>query len=120
MPRWPLSIASQPRSTTTKRSTLLANAMNLSLSIEQQLLRDSARRWAADHYDGASRARRTAAGTAIDRALWSEMADLGWLATSLCEADGGLGGDPADFGVVAESLGEVLGLEPFVACGVVG
>ena len=52
------------------------------------------------------------AGRALDRALWEEMAALGWLALAIPEALGGLGQTVAHLGVLYEELGRVLATVP--------
>lgn len=94
--------------------------MNLRYSDEQVMLSDSARRLLADRVDFTTRAAVLASEAGFDRALWREMAEMGWLAVPLPERDGGLGGDPADIGVIAEALGEVLAVEPFLTSAVLG
>ena len=48
----------------------------------------------------------------IDRAIWHEMAELGWLAVTLPEQYGGLGLSPAEMAVITEELGGSLAPEP--------
>jgi len=80
--------------------------MNLQLTLEQQMLRDSAVRWVSE------RTAAGASGTAATR--WREMADLGWLAMTLPEADGGLGQGLADACVLAEAFGAGPIAEPYL------
>lgn len=94
--------------------------MNLRYNDEQVMLSDSARRLLADRVDFTTRAAVLAGEAGFDRALWREMAEMGWLAVPLPERDGGLGGDPADIGVIAEAMGEVLAVEPFLTSAVLG
>lgn len=81
--------------------------MNLQLTLEQQMLRDSALRWVGE---------KTAAGeaAAAPGARWREMADLGWLGMTVPEADGGLGQGLADACVLAEALGTGPVAEPYI------
>jgi alkylation response protein AidB-like acyl-CoA dehydrogenase len=53
-----------------------------------------------------------------DRAVWRQMADLGWLGVSIPEAYGGMGLGLAETAVVAEGLGRALAPEPYTACAV--
>lgn len=78
--------------------------MDLSLTEEQSLLRDSARRFLADQAK--------AAGT---RSLWPDFAELGWLALTLPDADGGMAPAPVETALIAEELGRHLVVEPWVA-----
>jgi alkylation response protein AidB-like acyl-CoA dehydrogenase len=88
--------------------------MDLELSNEQRLLRDSAERFASQRYDTAQRRMSLACEGRWSREIWREIADLGWLAVGVPEADGGLGGGPVEIGLVAEALGRALALEPWL------
>ena len=95
--------------------------MDLSLSEEQQLLRDSAARVVRDH-GGVERRRALRQHTlGYDPALWQEFAALGWLALPFAEADGGLGGSVQDLAILMEQMGRGLIASPFlpaiVVCG---
>ena len=72
---------------------------------EQQMLRDSVRRWARtlDVTQGAAFA-----------STWKHLAEMGWLAAGLPEAAGGLGGSVYDTAIIAEELGAGLVRAPFV------
>jgi len=89
--------------------------MDFSFSEEQVLLRDSATRFGQDHYAFPAWRKRAAAGQGFDRGHWREMADLGWLALTASEADGGLGGSAVDVMVLMEVFGRFLMLEPYVS-----
>jgi alkylation response protein AidB-like acyl-CoA dehydrogenase len=88
--------------------------MNLQLTSEQQMLRESAVRWVAE------RGRPAHAGEAQPPAgeRWREMADMGWLAMTLPERDGGLGQGVAETCVLAEALGAGPVVEPFLPAAV--
>ena len=85
--------------------------MNLQLTSEQQMLRESAVRWVAE------RGRPAHAGEAPPPAgeRWREMADMGWVAMTLPERDGGLGQGLAEACVLAEALGAGPVVEPYLA-----
>jgi alkylation response protein AidB-like acyl-CoA dehydrogenase len=53
-----------------------------------------------------------------DRAVWRQMAELGWLGISIPEAYGGMGLGLTEAAIVAEGLGRALAPEPYTACGV--
>ncbi|MDB5902159.1 MAG: hypothetical protein JWM26_1037 [Betaproteobacteria bacterium] len=53
-----------------------------------------------------------------DRAVWRQMAELGWLGISIPEAYGGMGLGLAETAIVAEGLGRALAPEPYTACAV--
>ena len=50
----------------------------------------------------------------FDSSIWRDMAELGWLATPLDEAQGGLSLGAAGVAVIAKALGEVAAPEPFI------
>lgn len=56
----------------------------------------------------------------VTLALWSQMAELGLLAISFAEDDGGLGGSAADLCIVARQLGKTPGELPFMGSLVLG
>ncbi|MFM7783703.1 MAG: acyl-CoA dehydrogenase family protein [Gammaproteobacteria bacterium] len=95
--------------------------MDLSFSQEQLLLRDTAERVVRDR-GGVERRRRLRDGArGFDPALWSEFAELGWLALPFAEADGGLGGGCQDLAILMEQMGRGLVQSPYldtvVSCG---
>src|SRR5262245_35393216 len=53
-----------------------------------------------------------------DRAVWKQMADLGWLGILVPERYGGLGLGLAEMAIVAHGLARVLAPEPLTACAV--
>lgn len=80
---------------------------------EAQLLADMAQRFVAEHYSLPKRAKMPEAPVNEAPALWSAMADLGWLAAPLPESVGGLGMTPARLVPFLEALGAGLVLEPY-------
>lgn len=92
-----------------------------SIDIEmQQMLTDSARRWAERACTADQRALVSNHATGCPADRWRELAELGWLGIALPEADGGLGAGLPELCMVAEQLGRALLVEPFVASGVLG
>lgn len=87
--------------------------MDFSYSDEQQMLRDSVDRYGAEHWDPADRLKILAAGPEDARRRWAEMAELGWLMLPIAEADGGLGGGPAEVMAVMEGIGRHLMAVPY-------
>ncbi|MEN9314046.1 MAG: hypothetical protein RIS35_439, partial [Pseudomonadota bacterium] len=83
--------------------------MNLQLTSEQQMLRESAVRWVAERGRPAH-----GVAPAEPASRWREMADMGWLGITLPEAHGGLGQGAAEACVLAEALGAGPVAEPFV------
>ena len=88
--------------------------MNLTLSIEQNQLRDSVARFVADHGVHGALAGEAASGTDFRRDLWKNMAELGWLGAGLSEEEGGFGGGPVETMIVIEEIGRGLMPEPFL------
>ncbi|MCC7259353.1 MAG: acyl-CoA dehydrogenase family protein [Gammaproteobacteria bacterium] len=84
--------------------------MNLQLTSEQQMLRESAARWVAER----GRPAQGAVTVGPVGARWREMADMGWLAMTLPERDGGLGQGVAEACVLAEALGAGPVVEPYL------
>ncbi|ODT88317.1 acyl-CoA dehydrogenase family protein [Phenylobacterium sp. SCN 70-31] len=87
--------------------------MNLSLTEEQLLLRDSARRFLREQYSFDVRRQRLG-DRGMGGELWTQFANMGWLAMSLDEELGGSGAGPVEIALLCEELGRVLALEPFV------
>lgn len=81
--------------------------MDFRLSPEQEMLRDGARRFVADHLNLETRAG--------DRpSHWAGMAELGWLMLPVPQDCDGLGGGIDDILILAEEMGRGLALEPFL------
>jgi pimeloyl-CoA dehydrogenase small subunit len=88
--------------------------MDFELSEEQQLLKQTAERFVADHCS--FQQRRTQQGdTGWSPSVWCTLADLGLLALPFAEADGGLGLGPVETMIVMEAFGTGLLLEPYFA-----
>ncbi|QNE32299.1 pimeloyl-CoA dehydrogenase small subunit [Sphingomonas sp. NBWT7] len=88
--------------------------MDLSLSDEQAMLRDTLKRYLAQHHAfDPHRTRDTAA-------LWHALGrDLGVLGATLPTEAGGLGGGAVEAMVVADALGEALASVPYIETAVV-
>lgn len=86
----------------------------------QQMLADSARRWAERACTKEQRAIASTHATGCPPDRWRELAELGWLGIALPEADGGLGAGLPELCLLAEQLGRALLVEPFVACAALG
>ena len=80
--------------------------MNFSLSDEQQMLADSARRFVQGGYQ--------------TETLWRQFAELGWLALPFDEDDGGLGAGLVETMVLLEELGRGGVTTPYLATVVFG
>ncbi|WP_454915673.1 acyl-CoA dehydrogenase family protein [Xanthobacter sediminis] len=95
--------------------------MDFDLTDEQSLLKDTARRWAADTYstiEQLTAARAEPLG--FPEAKWAELAELGLLGLPFAEGDGGFGGGPVETQVVTEALGRALAPEPYLASVILG
>ncbi len=82
------------------------------------LLRDAANAFFADKAGGARLRGWVGRPRPVDRALWAEMAALGWTGLLLPEALGGSGLSLAEAGVLTEAAGQHLLAEPLIASAV--
>jgi alkylation response protein AidB-like acyl-CoA dehydrogenase len=94
--------------------------MDFDLSEEQNILKDSISRLLSDKYSFEKRMRYQQSAKGWSEALWADYAEMGLLAMSFAEEDGGLGGSDVDRMVVSEALGKALILEPYFATVVLG
>ena len=86
--------------------------MDFDFSDDQEMLRDSVRKWVDKGYDF-ERHRAIVKSGGFSREAWSEIAGLGLTGLFVPEAQGGMGFGPVDAMVVMEELGRGLVLEPF-------
>ncbi|HTO68371.1 MAG TPA: acyl-CoA dehydrogenase [Myxococcota bacterium] len=91
--------------------------MSLALSEEQELLRNTAREFIAEHspVKELRRLRDTNDPVGFSRELWGQMAELGWAGIVLPEEYGGADLGWAELGVVLEECGRTLAATPFVS-----
>lgn len=89
--------------------------MHLSLSEEQQLLKDSVGRFVEENYSVERLRRLRDSVENLDRERWGQFAELGWLALPFSEEDGGFGGTAIDMMVLMEQLGRGPVTEPYLA-----
>ncbi len=96
--------------------------MALALNEEQQLLKDTAREFLAEHAPvGALRKLRDEGDeTGYSSALWQQMSELGWAGIVLPEAYGGLDFGYQGLGAVIEESGRTLTASPLFASVVLG
>lgn len=96
--------------------------MELRLSGDQQLFRDTCRR-ALEQYAPVTRVREIIDGSVgFDRSVWSKGGELGWYATLVPEEHGGgsvSGEGLVDLCIIAEELGRYLHPGPFLATNIV-
>ena len=91
--------------------------MNLALSEDQELIARSAADFAREKSPVARvRELRDARDpTGFSRALWKQMAELGWVGIPFPESHGGAGLGYAELALVMEELGRTLAPEPFLS-----
>ena len=94
--------------------------MDLTLSEEQRLLRESVDRFIAETYDADHRRRVAADPLGFSPEIWKKFAELGWLALPIDEAYGGLGGGAIETGILMEAFGRGLVTEPYLSTIVIG
>jgi alkylation response protein AidB-like acyl-CoA dehydrogenase len=94
--------------------------MDLNLSDEQRLLRESVDRFIAETYDADHRRKTASDPLGYSPAIWRQFAELGWLALPIAEQYGGLGAGPVETGIVMEAFGRGLVAEPYLATVVLG
>ncbi len=92
--------------------------MNFDFTDDQEMLRDSVRKWADKAYTF-ERRRGIVKGGGFSAEAWREIADLGLLGLQISEDQGGLGMGAVDAMVVMEELGRALVLEPYAAVALV-
>ena len=92
--------------------------MDFDFSDDQEMLRDSVRKWVDKGYTF-ERRRGIVAAVGYSKEAWKEMAELGLLGLYVSEANGGMGFGPVDAMVVMEELGRGIVMEPFAAVSLV-
>jgi alkylation response protein AidB-like acyl-CoA dehydrogenase len=90
------------------------------LTEEQRMLKESLERFRQHDYAFEKRKGLLAKLAAKDDPVWAQFAELGWLAATLPEEHGGLGGSHADLTLMMEQFGRGLVTSPFVPTVVVG
>jgi alkylation response protein AidB-like acyl-CoA dehydrogenase len=90
--------------------------MNLSWSEDQQLLMDSAQRFAARYYTPEVRLRSLGHNpvTHTSPDVWRDLAEFGWLGVIVPPEAGGFGGGALEVGILSEQAGRCLLLEPYL------
>ena len=94
--------------------------MDLTLSDEQRLLRESVDRFIAETYDADHRRREAGDPLGFSRKIWKQFAELGWLALPIDEDFGGLGAGAIETGILMEAFGRGLVAEPYLSTVVIG
>lgn len=80
------------------------------------MLHDAATDFIGGRYDKALLRRDSLRPRPVDRGLWREMGDMGWLGLGLPEASGGSGLGISGATTLAELFGRTLYAAPFVTC----
>jgi alkylation response protein AidB-like acyl-CoA dehydrogenase len=88
--------------------------VDFSFSDEQDLLRDSIRKYLSAKYDASARIRIVTSTEGYSRECWQEFAELGFLAASFAEEYGSIGGGAVETMIIMEECGRRLVIEPFV------
>jgi alkylation response protein AidB-like acyl-CoA dehydrogenase len=89
--------------------------MEFTFSEEQNLLRESVRKFVEDNYQLEPRLKLAGEGEGFSREHWKLFAELGWLAVPFSEDDGGIDGTAVETSVIMEEFGKGLVLEPYLA-----
>ncbi|MBZ0216100.1 MAG: acyl-CoA/acyl-ACP dehydrogenase, partial [Fimbriimonadaceae bacterium] len=89
--------------------------MDFSFFEEQEILRDSVRRFVRENYELEDRRKIMALKEGFSQDHWRRFAELGWLMLPFAEDDGGIGGGVVDTMIIMEEFGRGLVLEPYVA-----
>ena len=92
--------------------------MDFDFSDDQEMLRDSVRKWVDKAYTF-ERRRGIVKEGGFSKAAWKELAELGLLGLYVSEENGGMGFGPVDAMVVMEELGRGIVMEPFAAVSLV-
>lgn len=88
--------------------------MNFTLTDEQNMLADSAERYVRERYHFEARRAIAKSELGFSREHWNAFAEMGWLALTVPEDAGGLGGSAFDQSLLMEYLGGGLVVEPVV------
>ena len=94
--------------------------MDLTLSDEQRLLRESADRFVSETCTADHRRRIANDPLGFSAEIWKQFAELGWLALPIPEVYGGLGGGAIEIGILMEAFGRGLITEPYLSTVVIG
>ncbi|MBL9033612.1 MAG: acyl-CoA dehydrogenase family protein, partial [Rhodospirillaceae bacterium] len=94
--------------------------MIANLTEEQRLLQESLERFRQLDYTFEKRRAHLAKLGAQDDPAWAMLAEMGWLAATLPEEHGGLGGSNADLALLMEQFGRALLVSAFVPSVVLG
>lgn len=88
--------------------------MDIELTEDQELLRNSVQRLLRDEYDFDARTRVVGGEKGWSRAHWAKFAELGLLAAPFAEEYGGFGNGPLSTMIVMQEFGRHLVVEPYL------
>lgn len=88
--------------------------MDFKFSEEQELMRDSVRKFISKDYPFEARRKLVETDDGFSRDHLNTFAELGWSAVPFSEEDGGFGGSAVDVMIILEELGKGLVVEPFL------
>ncbi|MCZ6838970.1 MAG: acyl-CoA dehydrogenase family protein [Alphaproteobacteria bacterium] len=94
--------------------------MEIALSEEQRLLKDSAERFIERDYPFDKRRQYAATEEGFSRDAWRQFAELGWIGLAMPADHGGLDGSLTDTAVLMEALGRGLVVEPYLSTVLLG
>ena len=94
--------------------------MDFELTDEQRQLQDSVAKFVSDNYSFEQRRALVATDAGFSDDNWSQMAELGWLALSIPEDNGGIGLGAVETMILMEEFGKGLVAEPYLATVVLG
>ena len=89
--------------------------MNFDFSEDQKMLKDQARKFLAEKCPTKAVRAILDSDVSYDKALWKQIAEMGWLGTVIPEEFGGLGLGHLELCVIAEELGRAIAPVPFAS-----
>jgi alkylation response protein AidB-like acyl-CoA dehydrogenase len=89
--------------------------MNFDFSDDQKMLRDQARKFLTEKCPPKTVRQVLESDGQYDKALWKQIAEMGWLGTAIPEQYDGLGLGHLELCVIAEEMGRVLAPVPFAS-----
>lgn len=93
---------------------MTTQAMELEANLEQQQIRDTARRFLQRECPPSLVRALREQRTSLPRGIWTKMAELGWLGLPFASQYGGSAADWSTIGLVMEELGRACDPTPFV------
>ena len=89
--------------------------MNFDFSDDQKMLKEQARKFLSEKCTPKVVRKILEGDEPYDKALWKQIAEMGWLGTAVPEEFGGLGLGHLELCVIAEELGRVVAPVPFAS-----